>query len=201
MSGAAAIALALMQAGYVPPAGDAAECLVREAPSATLSLVASEPNSADESEAVTRFHRALKRCGVGPSPAGEQPTAEFRAAVARTLASHVHGTHAGPNSNPNFSPNSFLVNRGYEQAVAMQPAYRLAHCIVAIDFNGAARLVETAPGSESERAALDAVLPDVSACVDRDKQVSLRRATLRTAIDIVFVRLLTPILRMAPTGR
>lgn len=195
MSAAAAIGLVLAQANTAPPAA-AVECLVRRAPDATLALVSSEPNSAEESAATRRFRAQLKRCDAGLLPVGEESVANFRAAISRTAALYLQSPRVGPNSNPNFSPNLFPVDRGYDQAVAMQGAYRLAHCVIAIDFNGAARLVESKRGEAGERAALDALLPDVAACVDRGQQAALPRERLRAAIDIVFTRLLSPALHM-----
>ena len=195
MSAAAAIGLLLAQASTAPSAASA-ECLVRRAPDAMLALASSEPNTAEEGASIRRFRAQLKRCDAGPVPVGEESVAQFRAAISRTAALYLQRPRAGPNSNPNFSPNLFPVDRGYDQAVAMQAAYRLAHCVIAIDFNHAAQLVESKPGEADERAALDALLPGVAACVDRGQQASLPRQRLRAAIDIVFTRLLSSALHM-----
>lgn len=195
MSAVAAIVLALAQSGAAPPEA-AARCLVQRAPDAMLALVSAEPNTAEESAATRRFRGHLKRCGAGPLPSGEQPVADFRAAISRIAALSLNHPRVGPNSNPDFSPNLFPVDRGYDQAVEMRAAYRLAHCVIAVDFNDSARLVESRPGGAEERSAIDSLLPDVAGCVDRGQQASIPREKLRAAVDIVFTRLLSSALHM-----
>jgi hypothetical protein len=192
-------ALSLLLAAAAPAGSpaDAAECLVRRSPAATLALVSSEPNSSDEGAAILRFRPHLAWCRTGPLPVDEASSADFRAAISRAAVSrYMQGTRAGANSNPDFSPNLFPVDRGFDQAAAMQGAYRLARCIVTIDYNGAARLIETDPGKSEERTAVEALRPDVAACIDKGRQAAVSRPRLRSAIEIVFARQMAPLLRL-----
>jgi hypothetical protein len=180
-------------AAVAPPpplaAQDPGACLLAKAETSVRALLWSEPGSADERAAVQAVQRTAAACGATAAAAVDEAGAQFRASVARAyFRKRLPGLWSGPNSNPNFSPNLFIVQRGYEEAGAMQQPYRLAHCMVSVNFNGSSRLAHAIAGSPEEAAALADLKPALAACLDAGQQFSARRTVLRDAVTIVLAQ-------------
>jgi hypothetical protein len=182
---------------------DAASCLAHRAKREVVALAAVEPGTPTEPKALGKLKPFLGRCSAGAAPDDEEGAAFYRAALSRAAAqAFLRSIHAGPPSNPNFSPNMFVVERGFDQAQVMREPDRLAACIVTVNLNGAARLVMSAPGSTEDKAAMAALMPNISSCLDRGRQLAIPAATLRAAIEIVFAYQMAKALAMvAPLQR
>jgi hypothetical protein len=184
------------------PSEKAAACLFARTEPGTRALLRSEPGSADEQSALARLAAPASACGALPAPSVDESGAAFRSSLARAfMRKRLTDLHAGPNSNPNFSPNLFIVEKGFDSAGAMQRPYRLARCVIDVNLNGAARLVRTTPGGSGEKEALAALMPSLGSCVDRGQQFAMRPEVMRSAIDIVLTNLFVPLFDALPLNR
>ncbi|MBV9931483.1 MAG: hypothetical protein JO013_11135 [Alphaproteobacteria bacterium] len=188
---AAHLAAAHLTAAAATPARapDPGLCLLGRAETAVRTLLMSEPGSREERAAVDTLRPRAEQCGAVAGASDNEAGAAFRGAIARAyFRKRLPGLWSGPNSNPDFSPNLFMVQRGYEQAGTMQQPYRLAHCITAVNFNAASRVAHALPDSAAEAAALADLRPSLSACLDAGQRFALPAAVLRDAIAIVLAQ-------------
>ncbi|HEV2745785.1 MAG TPA: hypothetical protein VGW34_00625 [Allosphingosinicella sp.] len=187
-------------AGALPPR--AVDCILKRGRRRVVDLLVTEPAAPAEAAALQALATVIQRCGAS-SPAGDgEAGAALRAALSRTLVTRmVQRVEMGPNSNPDFSPDHFRVERGYDHAGVMQRPYRLADCMASVNLVGVANVSGTQPGSPAEREALRALAPTLSSCVDRNQQLALSPRLLRIAIDIVYARRTLTLLRSVKPGR
>jgi hypothetical protein len=184
-----AAAAAVLPAAPKGPPHDPGYCLLIKAETQVRTLLRTEPGSTDERAAVQALQRAATACGRMAAPAVDEAGAQFRGGIARAyFRRRLPGLSVGPNSNPNFSANLFVVERGYDEAGAMQRPYRLAHCIVSVNLNGGSRVAHAAAGSAAEGEALAALRPSLASCLDAGQHLSLRPNVLRDALAIVLAQ-------------
>ncbi|HEX8256586.1 MAG TPA: hypothetical protein VF589_03060 [Allosphingosinicella sp.] len=203
MSAIPLLLLAAAQPAAPPPGAQlppkAVSCIIKAGGRRVVDLLVTEPATPAEAAAFQRLGTALKRCGALSAAGYAAEGTAIRAALSRTLVTRVaQRVVTGPNSNPNFSPNLFTVQRGYDHAGVMQGPYRLAKCMTSVNLMGVAKVVATAPGTPAEREAMQAVAPTLASCVDRNQQVALSTRTLRMAIDIVYAQRTFGLLRTMP---
>jgi hypothetical protein len=164
-------------------------CLLAKAETPVRKLLRTEPGSADERAAVQALQSAAAACGTAATAAIDPAGAAFRGSIARAyFRKRLAGLWSGPNSNPNFSPSLFIVERGYDEAGAMQRPYRLAHCIISVNLNGASRAAHARPGTPEEAEALAALRPSLAACLDAGQRLTLPPTAVRDAVAIVLAQ-------------
>lgn len=196
------LALAAGSAAPPQPGEKAAACLFAKADLGARNLLRTEPGSPEERAALAPLMALASKCGASAAPAVDEAGAAFRSSLARAvMRKRLTDFHAGPNSNPDYSPNMFVVEKGFDEAGAMQRPYRLASCVISVNLNGAAELARSAVNSRAEKEALAALVPSLVSCVDRGQQTSIRPEVMRNAIDIVLTYRLAPLFDPLPLNR
>jgi len=181
-----------------PPAlARAAGCAIRNRMPAIIALIDTEPNSPPERDALEALYPAFRRCHFDGHAEDETGRATLRAALSRALyLETLASTRWKPEQTQSFGMADFAAaDRAFGQAAVMQRPLRLALCSVMRAPDEADRLVRSEPRSTTEQRTFAALMPTLTACVNRGEQVAVTPSLYRTAVEIAFTYRISVLLK------